>query len=208
METAMDEFQLGETIAKLLIAKRQVESEQILMREYAAAKRSGDNRMLDVVLGLLVHVYVSSRPPNLIRGREVCAEREANLDSAYNMVQTGLFLYYAADDPKAAAAKLRDAVTKAKNEGQDPTLYSSLALLGCALLDLDRVSEAADALREIERMVLEKRRFAPGDETNFLECAFRRNVEVDTVKRIAAILAPLCREASFERRLNALANKV
>lgn len=148
----MDEFQLSETIAKLLIAKRQVEAEQILLREYDTAKRSADNHMLDVVLGLLVHVYVSSRPPNLIRGREVCAEREANLHSAYNMLQTGLFLYYAADDPIGAAAKLRDAITKAKEEGQDPTLYSSVSLLGCALMDLGQVNEAAGVLKEIERM--------------------------------------------------------
>lgn len=203
----MDKFQLSETIAEMLIAKHHAEAEQILLREYAAAKRSGDRHMLDAVLGLLAQLYVSSRPSNLIRGREVCAEREVNLASAYNMLQTGLFLYYAAEDPTAAAAKLLDAVAKAKEEGQDPTLYSSLSLLGCSLLDLGRVNEAAELLKEIERMVLEKRRFAPGDETTFLEKAFEENVEVDTVRKIATLVSPLCREAPFERRLIALAGK-
>ena len=121
------------------------------------------------------------------------------------MLQTGMFQYYTAKDYQGAVAKLREAITKGKEEGDNRTVYSCLSLLGRALLELGRTNEAASVLGEIEQMLLDKKPFVVGDETAFLESARNRGLEVESVKRIAAALTPLCRDPEFTRRLKTLA---
>jgi hypothetical protein len=101
---------------------------------------------------------------------------------------------------------LQEAIGQGKVENDDSTVYSSLSVLGQALLQLDRKSEAVDVLKEIEQMVLAKKPVVIGDETLFFEGARAQGLEVPTIKRLASVLAPLCRDPEFESRLKALAN--
>jgi uncharacterized protein HemY len=196
---------LDEMIDNLITENRHDKAIEILMREYEAAKSRADARALDSILGHLVFAYASRNPPDTAQARRFCAEREENITSSYNILQTGMYLYYAAEDYQGAAAKLREAITRGKQEGDNRSAHSSLSILGLALLQLGRTAEAADVLRELEQMLTDKKPFVAGDETAFLESARGRGLEVESVKRIAAALVPLCRDPECARRLRELA---
>jgi len=72
-------------------------------------------------------------------------------------------------------------------------------------LELDRIDEAGVTLTEIGEMVRQRKRIVVGDETLFLGRANTRKLERPTIKGIASILAPVCRDAAFAERLQALA---
>jgi len=72
-------------------------------------------------------------------------------------------------------------------------------------LELDRTDEARVTLREIGEMVRQRKRIVVGDETLLLERANTRGLERATIKTLASILAPVCSDAAFAERLQALA---
>lgn len=203
----MNEHQLNEEIDNLVIQGQHDKAEEILMREYEGAKFSADVLVLDTILGQLVFVLSARNPPNLNNARRFCFEREKNVNSAYNMLQTAMFLYHTANDYQGAVTKLREAIAKGREDGDNRSVYSALGLLGRALLELRRFSEAASVMGEIEEMLLTKKPFVVGDETVFLEDALNLGVEVESARRIAVALAPLCRDPEFTRRLKILAGK-
>lgn len=205
-ETHMDEHRLGEMIEKLVVERQHEKAEKFLLHEYNMAESIGDKPALDAILAQLVFVYATDDPPNIAEGKRCCLSREKNRNTAYNMLQTGMFLFYPGRDYSGVVAKMREAIAKGKEE-DTRTVYASLCLLGRALLELDRLDEATDVLMEIEKMRLDAKPFVVGDETVFLESAFNRGLEVKSVKRIAAALAPLCRDPEFRRRLQTLANR-
>jgi hypothetical protein len=187
------------------MSNQQSKAIDILMYEYEAAEGRKDVDLLDSVLARLVFACSSSELPDIARASRFCVEREENMNSAYNSLQTGLFWYHTANDQQAAALKLRDAIAKGRQQKDYRTVYSPLNVLRLALLDLDRTAEATTVLREIEQMILDKRPFVVGDETAFLESALERGIEVQSVKMNAAALAPICRDPEFARRLKSLA---
>jgi hypothetical protein len=63
---------------------------------------------------------------------------------------------------------------------------------------------AADAIAEIERMIADRKQIIVGDETLLLETARDRGLSLAHTSRIAAVLAPVCHDPEFARRLNAL----
>lgn len=146
-------------------------------------------------------------PRRLDRAERLSIEREALTANARSKLQTGMLLYYSAHDYSRSISKLREAIEQAKVENDDSTTYSSLSVLGQALLQLNYESEAAKVLTEIEQMIIAKKSFVVGDETAFLESAFAERIEVPTVRRIASILAPKCRDKDFKNRLSALAER-
>ena len=191
----------------LIFNNQHEKAEEILIREYETARKKDDKYGMDAILGRLVFVCAADDPPNIARGRQFCVDRENNIRSAYNILQTALFEYYTAGDYGAAAAKLHDAKRNGEQEGDTRTTYSCLGLLGLALLEMGRTSEAAIALNEIEQMLHDKKPFVVGDETAFLESAHDKGVELESVRRLAAALAPICRDPDFKRRLTVLASK-
>jgi len=195
---------IADLVDKLIVTNQHEKAVQILMAEYESAKNSGNTLELDSILGHLVFAHASSDPPDTKRARQLCIERERNINNAYNLLQTGNFLYYSADDYSEAIKKLREAIAAGRRERDTRSVYSSLATLGLALLKNGQEQEAANVLRDIEQEIADKHLFVVGDETAFLELAFNQGVEIDRVKRIAVALAPLCRDPDFARRLNIL----
>jgi len=115
-------------------------------------------------------------------------------------------LYYTVHDYVRTLTKLREAIALGKSQKDYPTVYSSLGLLGRTALELGQVQEAAEALAEIEGIIADGHPCNIGDETTFLEATRSRGLELSRVKRIAASLAPLCRDAEYKRRLQSLAS--
>ncbi len=115
-----------------------------------------------------------------------------------------MMLYYVAQDYRRAAAKLREAMDKGREEDDSSTVYSSLSLLGLACLDLGDITDAVGALKELESIVLEGKPFIAGDETLFLERMRSKGLEAASVIRIASAVAPSCRDGEFASRLRAL----
>lgn len=182
------------------------EAETKLLEAHREASKLNDVKALgEHILPLLVELYSSLEPPNLTKAEAFCREREQVDARAYSKLQTAMLLYHVARDYPRAVDKLEEAITQGKAESDESTVYSSLSVLGQALLQLDRKSEAVRVLKHIEQMIVAKKAFVVGDETLFLENARTRGLEVPTIKRLAAILAPLCRDAEFADRLRALA---
>jgi hypothetical protein len=194
-------------VDKLIVSNQQQIAIEILMAEYKSAKSSGDTLELDSILAHLVFAHTSRNPPDIEEARQLCIEREQNIDSAYNLFQTGMFFYHSANDYSEAIKKLQEAIATGKRERDTRTVYSSLSTLGLALIRNGQDQEAADALREIEQSIADKHSLVVGDETAFLELAFDHGLEIDRIKRIASVLAPVCRDPQFARRLSILADK-
>lgn len=202
----MDLRALSDSIPDLVIEGKFEEAEAKLSEAYREASKQNDVKALgDHILPLFVELYSSQDPPNLTKAEAYALEREQLDRRGYTKLQTAMLLYHVAKDYPRAVAKLEDAISQGKAENDESTVYSALSLLGQALLQLDRKSEAVQVLRQIEQMVLAKRAFVVGDETLFLENARTRGLEMRTVKRVASILAPLCRDPEFSKRLRVLA---
>lgn len=201
----MDLDALRDLTTSQLLSKKFKDAETNLLRAREEAERSGNEAALAEVLSLLVQVYCSMGSAEIGKGATCSRQREDLKPTAYNKLQTASVLSWAADDYPGAIEKLHEAIRQSKTEGDSVILYSSLSLLGWCLLRLNRNREAADVLKEIEQMILDKKRFVAGDETAFLESAHKQNIEGARVKRIAAMVGPLCREPEFRRRLEALA---
>jgi hypothetical protein len=202
----MDLRVLSDLVPDLIIEGKFEEAESKLLDAYQEASKQKDAEALgEHILPMLVQLYCSQEPPNLIKAEAFAREREQVDARAYTKLQTAMMLYHVARDYPRAVAKLEDAVRQGKAENDDGTVYSSLSVLGQALLQLDRKTEAVRVLKEIEQMVLAKKSFVVGDETLFLESACAHGVETPTVKRLASVLAPECRDPEFKSRLRALA---
>jgi hypothetical protein len=122
-------------------------------------------------------------PPEVAKAEEFALRREQLGNTEYHKLQTALLLFHVAADHERAVAKLREAVDRSRSDGDDETLYSSLSVLGLALLKLDRRAESVAVLKEIEAIVDAKKPFIAGDETRFLEHAHREGLEIERVKR-------------------------
>jgi hypothetical protein len=201
----MDLDALIDLTTKQLHDKKFKDAETNLLQARQEAKSNGDKEALEQILSLLVHVYCGMRPSEIEKAKECAHEREQLSPTAYNKLQTAMVLCWVADDYSGAIDKLKGAISQGKTENNYPAIYSSLGLLGWCFLKLNRTHEAVDVLKEIEQMILDGRRFAVGDETAFLEISHDQKVEVARVRRIAAMLAPLCRDLEFRRRLDGLA---
>jgi len=201
----MDIRKLDETVSVLVQEKQFAQAEALLFEARREAAEKADLDALDFVLSELAVLCGLMEPPNISRAEEFCLEREAARNTGYNKWQTAMTLYWSAHDCSRTVTKTREAVQKAMEEGDTGTAYSALSLLGLALLDLERTDEAGATLREIEDMVRQRKRIVVGDETLFLERANTRGLERPTIKSIASILAPVCRDVAFAERLQALA---
>src|SRR5580704_7725742 len=113
----LDNYHLDATIDKLVIDGELDRAEAILLREYAKAKSIDDKLVVDAILCRLIFVYAAGNPANVIKGEECCLAREKNLQTAYNMLQTGMFLNYTARNYEGTVAKLHEAIAKGKQEG-------------------------------------------------------------------------------------------
>jgi tetratricopeptide (TPR) repeat protein len=197
---------LSDLIPTLIIEGKFGDAETKLLEARRDALAVNDVKALgEHILPLLVNVYSSQEPPNLTKAEAYSRELEQVDPRAYTKLQTAMLLYHVAGDYPHAIAKLEQAVSQGKAENDESTVYSSLSVLGQALLQLDRKSEAVRVLKEIEQMVLTRKSFVVGDETLFLESARARGLELPTVKKLASVLAPLCRDPEFANRLRALA---
>lgn len=200
----MDIRELVETVDALIQSRQFAKTEAVLLEAHKRAVEEADLDTVDFVLSELTHLCCVMEPPDITRAVEFCLEREAVRNTGYTKWQTAMVFYWSAHNHSQTAAKAQEAVQKAIDEGDTETAYSALSLLGLALLDLDRTDEAIAILAKIEDMVRERKSLVVGDETLFLERANARGLERPTIRRIAKVLAPVCRDASFASRLQAL----
>jgi len=172
------------------------------MREEAEA--SGDTEFLNSVLTLTGQLYMFMEPPHVERAEHAYLERERNMDTAYNILQTAMFYYYEKADAAACKEKALAASRRAKEENDDRVLYSALGLLGQTHIDLGEKEQATHVLREIHRLVIARRRFTIGDEVRFLERAKLAGIGVSEIRSIASDLAQHCPDTDFAEQLRKL----
>ncbi len=201
----MDLRTLTETVPALIVKRRFQDAETTLQQAHREAEKRRDLETLEHVYALFVQLYSSFEPPRVEEAESFSLERERIKPSAYNRLQTAMVLYHVTRDPKRAVEKLRAAIETSRKENDFTTMYSVLSLLGQCLLDLNETAEAGAVLNDMERMIATRKPIVVGDETPFLEKAFDRNLEKTTVRRIAGVLAPRCRDPKFGQRLAALA---
>ncbi len=165
------------------------EAEARLMEAYREASEGHDAETLgEHVLPMLVQLHCSSEPPNLTKAEAFSCEREQVDPRAYTKLQTAMMLYHVAGDSSRAVAKLQEAIGQGRDENDDGTVYSSLSLLGQALLRPGRKVDAVPVPQDSEQLVLGKKPVVVGDEALFLEGARAQGLEVPTVKRLASML--------------------
>lgn len=200
----MDIRQLEKAVNALIQRRQFSEAETLLLEARRQAVEQADLDALEFVLSELTELCCVMEPPDIIRAAEFSLEREAVRNTGHNKWQSAMMFYWSAHNYPQAVAKAQEAVQKAMDERDTSTAYSALSLLGLALLELDRTDEAIAILSKIEDMVQERKSLVVGDETLFLERANARGLERPTIRRIARVLAPVCRDAAFASRLQAL----
>jgi len=194
---------------KMLRAGQFDSAEAKLHQARLQASDQADRYTLEQVLSLLVELYCIMQPPDLAKAESYSLERERISGTGQAKLQTAMMLYWSMHNPSRTVTKVQEAITAARQERDDKTVYQSFGLVGLALLDLHQEEEAARILGEIEKMVAARLRIVVGDETLFLERLFRATQEAKTkttIQNIARILFPVCREPEFTARLKALAN--
>lgn len=202
----LDVRDLIERASNLIRDKDFGSAEALLTEARQRATSVGDPQAQGLILSELIELYCLTEPARLREAERLALERENLMGDASSMLQTAMLFCHSLHDYSRTATKLRETIDKAAAEGDIRTAYTSLGLLGHALLQLDRKSEAVVVLKEIEQMVLANKAVVVGDETLFLEGARAQGLEVPTIKRLASTLAPLCRDPEFRGRLKALAN--
>ena len=202
----MDIRELDDAVSALIRRKKYAEAEALLQEARREAVEKADLDTADFVLSELTALCCQMEPPEIARAIEFCKERETIRNTGYNKWQTAMMLYWSAHNYSQTVAKAREAVQKSLDEADTKTAYSALSLLGLALLELDRADEAAAVLANIEDMVQQRKSLVVGDETLFLERANVRGLDRPTIRRIATILGPVCRDVTFAKRLQALSS--
>lgn len=197
--------ELIEEVSRLIQERKFGAAEDLLTAERMKAASLGDVSAESVILSELIELYCISDPTKFDEAEKLSLERERIVGGAISKLQTGMILSFSRRDYARAAIKLREAADTAKTAEDAETTYTSLGLLGHALLQLGREKEARAVLGEMEGIISAKKSFVVGDETLFLEEAKARGLEVPTVKKIATELVPLCRDPEFRNRLRAVA---
>ena len=169
----------------------------------AYAKRNTQTE--ELLLAELIELSCLAEPPNLSEAEEFALRREKLRGDAYGKLQSARLLYQNERNPNLITSKLREAIELGRIQKDTRTVYTSLALLGKALLDQGNTSEAVAMLGEMERMASGTEPFVVGDETWFLESLRARGLESGRVARLALSLALVCRDPAFKKRLEALA---
>ena len=178
------------------------ESEVILVRaldEYSGPRDSVDREAL---ISHLIFVLGFAEPPRWGDVERLCREREELWPGAFTKLQTGMRLFWRQHDYERAVPKLREAVEAGRTQKKkydSMVVYQALATLGHALLKLGKQVEAVEVLGEIEAMI--PGRVVVGDETSFLEAMVEQGIALNRVAKLAAVLAPVSREAAFRKRL-------
>jgi hypothetical protein len=191
----------------MLLANRHFDTAECLLLEARArAATDRDSEALQVILSELVELYCVMEPPRLDLAERCSLEREHLARTVSNVLQTAMLLCHAAHDYPRAKVKLEEAIDLGTKANDDGAVYSARALLGQALLELNRKTEAATILSQIEGMVLAKKSVVIGDETLFLEIAREKDIDPVAVRRVASLLAPNCPDPEFAKRLQKLAS--
>jgi hypothetical protein len=201
----MKEPALEKVVRELILTQRFAEAEAMLLKDRAEAASTSDRPRSQLVLNLLVDLYSLQEPRDTARADAASLAREELAQTAYSKLQTAMVRYWAAHDYRGAIAKAHEAITQGREEQDDSTVYTALSLLGLGLIQVGDYSNAAGVIDQIERMVADERQIIIGDETSFLENARSHGLNLAAIARIASILAPLCRDPQFTRRLGALA---
>jgi hypothetical protein len=200
----MDLRSIYETVDKLIMERKYVEAEALLQQSHAEVASQNDSNALEQLCGLFVQVYCAWQFEYIHKAEQFSLERERVSPSPYNGLQTAMVLYYVANQPRRAAEKLTSVIQLGRSRGDSSSVYSALALLGQCYLDLDLTTEVVTVLENLEGMLSHTAAVVVGDVTTFLERALARNIERQTIFRIATIAQSRCRDAAFKARLSAL----
>lgn len=191
-------------VSECVTEKKFADAEALLTRAKAQAVADHDLNAERLILSELIELYCVMNPPDTTKAERISLEREALDPSSKGKWQTAMLLYWHKHEPEQALAKLTEATVEARNAGDSGVVYSCLALSGLALLDLDRLEDAAQVLEEIEGMVLARKPFVVGDETLFLERARSVGLNLARITQVASSLIPICRDPAVARRLSEL----
>jgi hypothetical protein len=197
-------FELDLELGRLIADQKYEDALQVIGQADLQAKESKDPHLHEQVLSQYVWLYSLKSPPDLEKAEFYSREREQLSPTGYNKLQTAFLLYWTVCDPVRARPQTEDALQAARNEGDTRTLYQGLGLLGLILLDLKHLTEAVLVFQEIRQMVAEKQKIVVGDETLFLERMYAAGLEKEAIALVAKILASVCRDPEFVKRLQAL----
>jgi len=182
-------------------------AEEVLSQARSTAESQSDRTLLNYVLTELIGLYQISEPPLWTKAEALSNERENLVPSAQNMLQTAMILYYGLADYARVVPKVEKAIEQGRQEGDDKAVYTSLSLLGQTYLELGQMQKAVAILAGLEEMVANRRPVVIGDETSFLERLRTQGLEVDRIAKLASVLSPICRDASFKERLEVLTRR-
>ena len=199
-----EQYELNLRVARLIAERKDEDAFHAIEEAENQAKSLRDTVLHEQVLGQYVSLYSLKNPPNLQKAEFYSRERERLNPTGDNKLQTASLLYWTVGDAVRARAQTEDALRAAKDEGDTRTLYQGLGLLGLVLLDLQQWPAAVEVFREIQQMIAEKRSVVVGDETLFLERLYSAGLEKEAIGAVARILAPVCRDPEFVKRLEAL----
>lgn len=204
----MDCWPIIERVSKFIRDRNLQGAEDFLLKELSKPDIQADAEAKLLLISELITIYcVSGDPLCWIKAEALSTEREQLAPSAFSKLQTAEFLYRTIEDYGRAIIKFEEAIAQGKDERDDMTVYTALNVLGEAYLHLEDTKKALLMFDEVEGMIARKPAVVVGDETTFLEKLLARGLEKERVMRLAAILAPVCRDPEFKKRLGKLTSR-
>jgi tetratricopeptide (TPR) repeat protein len=187
---------------QLIQAGKYREAEQLLTQKYEELKRRDPNNDLRYIVNKLAQLYCLPFAENLDKAKGYYAELERTFPGRETDADLAMFYFYTLRDFDKTIQKVRQMGSLEEQRKTDiPSYYTSLTLLGQALLNLGRSHEAEKVLLDLTKLVdLFPRQVPCGDEMNFLEEMTKRQVAPVLCKHLLGFVIPRLRDPEYQSR--------
>ena len=173
------------------------EAEERMLRAYSELKAANNTPDLEAVVARLAHFYSMPETEDLQKAESYFLEREGLAPGAYAKYQTATFYFYILGSSAKTVKKI-DEIKTLKTVDDRASLYSSLALLGQALLKLDQAADAGKVLQEILSLIRMNPSGLPyGDEINLLQAAISNPTLAPRCREILDLIIPKLRSQEY-----------
>jgi hypothetical protein len=200
----LDWLEIDSRVHELIKGNRLPEAEALLLKSYEELKETKHVEDLDYVIGSLAQFYSMPEAEDRSKAEQFFLEREDLSPEAHAKLQTATFYFYVLRDFSKTIEKVNEIGIRPAPRAS-PSYYSGLALKGQALIELNRIEEAAQVLDEMQTLIQPSDAPLPyGDEINFLERAISDPALEAKSRTVLVSIIPRMRSQEYREKAKQL----
>ena len=193
-------LEIDTRVHELICSDRLREAETLLLNSYRQLQESKQVEDLNFVISSLAQFYSMPEVEDCSKAEQFFLEREELSPEASAKLQTATFYFYVLRDFAKTIQKVNE-IGVLPAPRASPSYCSELVLKGQALLELNRIEEAAQVLDEMQ-VLIEPTDARPlyGDEINFLERAISHPALEAKSRTLLVGIVPRIRSREYAER--------